>query len=241
MATLYPTGYGRSLLDIDALFARHHVDKMHPEYARRLRAWIVAQGGHIGIGGSWRDTGSQPDKPGFAPEGKSFHQYQRFASGLVAFAAVDLVARNGDKIHRAPYWSEVPEQGGTEAAKWGVHCNIDKGGNPGAPGTESWHMQPIEIDGWATWMGDGSPDPVANYPLPTDPDPEEPDMARRYFTTPGSTTALWRTDDNLHAYRVEVDEWVAVGTPEGERLTLEQARKFTYGVELGHDLIGLAS
>lgn len=73
------------------------------------------------------------------------------------------------------------------------------------------------------------------------PDPEEPPMQRRYFTTPGSPTALWRTDDNLHAYRVEVDEWVAVGTPIGQRLTLEQARKFTYGVELSHDLIGLTS
>lgn len=91
------------------------------------------------------------------------------------------------------------------------------------------------FDGW------GDDTPVADRLNPSTPDPGDPDMPTRYFTTPGSTTALWRTDDNLHAYRVEVDEWVAVGTPKGERLTLEQARKFIYGVELAHDLIGLAS
>lgn len=165
MPIMYPSSYGRTLLDIDALFARHHVDKMHPEFARRLRAWLIAQEGRIGIGGSWRDTGAQPDRPGFAPEGRSFHQYQRFASGLVAFCAVDLVARNGAGVHRAPHWDEVPVQGSAEASRWGVHCNVS---------SESWHMQPVEIDGWASWISAGSPDPVAGYRLPTDPPLQPP-------------------------------------------------------------------
>lgn len=184
MPIMYPSSYGRTLLDIDALFERHHVDKMHPEFARRLRAWLIAQDGNIGIGGSWRDNGTQPDKPGFAPEGRSFHQYQRFASGLVCFAAVDLVARNGAGVHRAPHWDEVPVQGTTEAARWGVHCNVS---------SESWHMQPVEIDGWASWMSAGSPDPVAGYPLPGDivtppevqpPPPDPEDRPMRYILKP---------------------------------------------------------
>lgn len=184
MPIMYPSSYGRTLLDIDALFERHHVDKMHPEFARRLRAWLIAQEGRIGIGGSWRDTGTQPDRPGFAPEGRSFHQYQRFASGLVAFAAVDLVARNGAGVHRAPQWDEVPVQGSNEARRWGVHCNVS---------SESWHMQPVEIDGWASWTTAGRPDPAAGYPLPTDPvtppevHPPEPvpeDPPMRYMLKP---------------------------------------------------------
>lgn len=154
---LYPTRYGSRLVTIDALFSEHHIDKMHPEFARRLRVWLIDQKGNVGIGGSWREDGSQPDKPGFAPEGKSFHQYQKFASGLIKFSAVDLVVRNPGTIHRAPKWSEVPVQGSEWAKKYGVHANVS---------TESWHMQPVEIDGWASWTQAGNPDPVYWYPIP---------------------------------------------------------------------------
>ena len=154
---LYPTRYGTRLVTIDQLFSEHHEDKMHPEFARRLRCWLIDQGGHVGIGGSWREDGSQPDKPGFAPEGKSFHQYQKFASGLIKFSAVDLVVRNPGKVHRAPKWSEVPVQGSEWAKKYGVHANVS---------TESWHMQCTEIDGWLGWTNAGCPDPVSNYPIP---------------------------------------------------------------------------
>jgi len=154
---LYPTRYGSRLVTIDELFAEHHLDKMHPEFARRLKKWLVDQNGNVGIGGSWRDTGAQPDKPGFAPEGKSFHQYQKFASGLIKFSAVDLVVRNPGKVHRAPKWSEVPVQYSDWSKKYGVHANVS---------TESWHMQPIEIDGHLGWMRAGCPDPVSNYPIP---------------------------------------------------------------------------
>lgn len=200
METLYPTRYAKRLVTIDELFAEHHVEKMHPGFAQWLRAWLIAQNGLVGIGGSWRDTGSQPDKPGFAPEGKSFHQYQRFASGRVAFCAVDLVCRNdagllkrifslnGSKanpdastlkqlltvsaVHRAPKWSEVPAQGSADAKRYRVHCNI---------ASESWHMQPVidhiagydGLDGWGGWITAGSPDPLAPA-TPTPPEVQPP-------------------------------------------------------------------
>lgn len=135
------------MVTLDELFRRHHPDKMHPEFARRLRLWIEAQGGRIGIGGSWRAT--QPSKPGFAPEGQSFHQSQTFASGRVAFCAVDLVHVNPGKVHRSPTWSEVPKQGSLDAQKWNLHCNVDN---------EPWHIQPIEIDGWGAWNRNGRRD-----------------------------------------------------------------------------------
>jgi len=161
--TLYPTRYGTRLVTLADLKAEHHPDKMHPEFARRLFAWIESQGGKVGIGGSWRDDGTQPDKPGFAPEGKSFHQYQQFPSG-VYFAAVDLVVRDPGKVHRAPRWDEVPVQGSAQAKFWGVHCNVS---------TESWHMQPVinhipgydGLDGWQGWINQGQPDLEIGYGL----------------------------------------------------------------------------
>jgi hypothetical protein len=148
--TSYPIGYGYTTVSMDELQRRSNIDKMHPVYADRLFTWIEAQNGLVGIGGSWRADGSQPDKPGFAPEGKSFHQYQKFASGIIAFCAVDLVCRTDGGVHRAPYWSEVPAQGSPEAELWRLHCNVSN---------EPWHMQPIEIDGWQSWINAGSPDP----------------------------------------------------------------------------------
>lgn len=190
--TLYPIGYRTQLVTMDDLRARHE-PRMHPEFARRLFPWIRAQNGLIGIGGGWRATGTQPDQPGFAPEGESFHQSQQFPAGSF-YAAVDLVARNDDgllrrvlgltgskgnpdastlrrlltvaKVHRAPTWAEVPAQGSEQAALWGVHCNV---GTPGERGSESWHMQPVELDGWGRWVAAGRPDLRVGYPLPSDP------------------------------------------------------------------------
>ena len=142
------------MVPIDDLFRRHHLDKMHPEFARRLRAWLISHNGKMGIGGSWRDT--QPVKPGFAPDGQSFHQSQRFASGLVAFCAVDLVNVNPGKVHRSPTWSEVPKQGTAATKGFGLHCNVDG---------EPWHIQPVEIDGWSSWANSGRKEPVAGYPI----------------------------------------------------------------------------
>lgn len=152
MSTLYPSGYTTTMANIDELFRRHHVDKMHPEFARRLRAWLISHNGKMGIGGSWRAT--QPAKPGFAPEGKSFHQSQPFPSGSW-FAAVDLVHVNPGKVHRSPTWAEVPKKGTTATKEYGLHCNVTG---------EPWHIQPIEIDGWGSWNRK-KVDPVAGYPI----------------------------------------------------------------------------
>lgn len=161
---LFPSGYGTSMVDIDELFKKHHVGKMHPVFSSRLRAWLIAQNGRVGIGGSWRAV--QPAKPGFAPEGKSFHQSQEFAGGRVAFCAVDLVHVNPGGKHRSPSWDEVPKKGTAEASKWGLHCNV-KG--------EPWHIQPVEIDGYGTWVRGGRKDfGPASTPAPTPAGPKYP-------------------------------------------------------------------
>lgn len=157
---MVPWGYGRTLKSLAEVRSRLE-EHYHPEYIERLCAWLMSKNGRIGIGGTWRADGTQPDKPGFAPEGTSFHQNQKYSDGFIGAVAVDLVARNGSQIHRAPMWSEVPVQGSDEAKLWGLHCNV---GSP--PGGESWHMQPIEIDGHASWLRNGSPAPVPGYHFP---------------------------------------------------------------------------
>lgn len=191
--TLYPISYGTRMVTMAELRAVHE-PKMHPEFARRLFPYFEFKEGLIGIGGGWR--AAQPTKSGFAAEGQSFHQTQQWASGFAGYAAVDLVAVNDagllsrlfslngsagnpdatlmsraltvQKVHRAPTWAETED-----APEWGLHTFIK---NPPEP----WHMQPIEIRGWQTWVNAGRPDPVANIPLPIDlpPPPEEDDVSK---------------------------------------------------------------
>lgn len=152
--TTYPDGYGTSRITLDQMKARHG-PRMHPEFARRFFAYIEAKGGLLGVGGGWRAT--NPDKPGFAPDGRSFHQSQTWASGTVGYAAVDLVVGVTGKVHRSPTWAET-----TDAPAYGLHTFISN---------EPWHIQPIEIRGWLAWVEAGRRDPNPYFPLPQPPDP----------------------------------------------------------------------
>lgn len=153
MANLYPLGYGKDLVTMSQLRARHE-NHMEPEFARRLFNWIEAQGGLIGIGGGRRLE--QPTKPGFAPPGMSFHQDQRYRDNTVWYSAVDLVARCPGAVHRAPTVAECPQQGSYGAKTWGVHINT----------YESWHMQAVELDGFQSWANAGRFRPKPDYPIP---------------------------------------------------------------------------
>jgi len=203
----YPTGYGTTMVDIDTLFARHHINRMHPEFARRLRAWLQSQNGRIGIGGSWRET--QPAKPGFAPEGKSFHQSQTFSGGRVAFAAVDLVHVNPGGKHRSPRWDEVPKQGTQGARDWGVHCNV---------AGEPWHMQPIELDGYAGWVSKGRKELVIGYFLPNlanptvQPEPAPTPGPAAVFAYPGLPVV--RGSTNVEA--IKLVQGIVGAKPDGD-------------------------
>jgi hypothetical protein len=141
----YPNGYGTERVTLDQMKAKHG-HRMHPEFARRFFAYMESKGGFLGVGGGWRATGTQPAKPGFAPEGQSFHQSQTFASGIVGYCAVDLVTGNGTRNHKSPDWADTGD-----APDWLLHTFIEG---------EPWHIQPLEIRGWKTWKIAGSPDPV---------------------------------------------------------------------------------
>ena len=155
---LVPVGYGQSLVTIKRLW-NIHSPNMHPTYAVLLFMWLEHKGGLVGIGGGFRSTGSQPDKPGFAPEGRSFHQFQNFVSGRRAYCAVDLVHVSGRGVHRSPTWAEV-----ADLNRNGLHAFI-KG--------EPWHAQTINIRGWGSWRSQGRPDPADHPSSGTVPPIEE--------------------------------------------------------------------
>jgi peptidoglycan hydrolase-like protein with peptidoglycan-binding domain len=154
MTTRYPVGYGRQTMTMPEMVARYG-RLMEPEYARRLFNWLEAQGGNIGCGGGWRSTPNSCSSASRA--GKSFHQTQQYANGFAGYAAMDLVVRNGDNVHRAPYWSEVDKQGTAEAERWGIHANIS---------SETWHVHASEMDGFNSWVNAGRKNPVPGRPIP---------------------------------------------------------------------------
>lgn len=160
METLYPIFYGTRLVTWDVLEATFR-PYAHPAAWRVLANFLKHQGGKFGIGGGRRLHGAQPDKPGFAPEGKSFHQDQDFPSGRY-YAAWDLVVVNPGYKHRAPRWDEVPVQGTQRAIDYGFHMNV---GKPNEKGSESWHGQMVPLDGFGSWVAQGKYDLDYNYPI----------------------------------------------------------------------------
>jgi len=174
---LYPWGYQKALVTMSRLKELARADLCEPETWQRIEAYLVSQGGEMGIGGAVRFT--QPDKPGFAEDGKSFHQIQEFHSGMKAYAAFDVVKRNGAGVHRAPRWDEVPKQGTKHPAitDYGVHANV---------AGEPWHIQAIEVDGWATWVKNGRPHPNGNFPIKGGAPTAPPAQTQRdlYLTAP---------------------------------------------------------
>jgi hypothetical protein len=151
----------------------------HPEYVRRFIGWLHYKNGNVGAGGLSRTE--QPNLPGFAPSLlTTFHWAgQTYNDGRSGACAVDTVHRDGPDLgdaHDGIAWTEVPIQGTAEAVRWGLHANV------GVPGDgESWHIQPIEIDGHASWVAAGRPAPRQGYPIPLEHDPDAQ-------TTPPPTT-----------------------------------------------------
>jgi hypothetical protein len=160
METLYPINYGTRLVTFDVLVASFS-PHMHPEAARRWFNLAYHEGGKIGFGGGYRAPGTQPNKPGFAKEGQSFHGDQVFPSG-VFYVAIDTVVVNPGHVHRAPTWSEVPKKGSQPALDYGIHMNVTPSKTSKG---ETWHGQPIELDGWKSWVNRGRPDLQYNRPL----------------------------------------------------------------------------
>jgi hypothetical protein len=220
----------------------------HPEYVRRVLAWFHFHNGYVGLGGDWRDDGTQKDAPGFAPEGQSFHQNQEYADGWIGPSAIDVVVRDGPDAgdwHDGIPWSAVPVQGSAEADRWGLHANV---GVPGKSGSEAWHIQwadahigGYDLDGWGSWINAGSPAIIPNYPIPTEHDPYKDDeMTPFYFTTRPSPAPLWVVEagkDGTFAVHVSPAEWNRRGNPTGAVISKAAAGKYTYCTPVGRDLV----
>ena len=211
VTTLYPVGYGHELLPMEKVRERY-ASKFHPVAWKLHEDYMVHMGGLLGPGGGWRPTPSDTSEA--SRLGKSFHQTQTYASGTKGCCAIDYVARNGNNVHRAPRTGELPIQGSPEAAEWGIHANV---GRPGSGGWEPWHAQPIQMDGYDTWLHQGRPDPrpVASKPEPPPPPKPTPKEAVdmiRLDLNPGtdwwvsmvmSATTITHVVDGYHAQVLE--------------------------------------
>jgi hypothetical protein len=208
----YPNGYGTARVSLDEM-RRIHGPHMHPEFARRFFKYMEAKNGLLGVGGGFRTT--QPTKPGFAPDGKSFHQAQTFASGIVGYCAVDLVVGTGG-VHRAPTWSEC-----ADAPGFMLHTFVSG---------EPWHIQPLEIRGHATWVSDGRKDPVAPYvpPVVQDPTPlpsqKEVEMIALDYKpgTPEWTAYSWTGVELAHVFNGYADQVLRQAGVPRQTVTLNQ-------------------
>lgn len=150
MADTFPNGYGRQLLSLDDLRDRH-AGRMHPEYARRLFSCLRAAEGLVGIGGGWRSSKMQADSHArspntFAPPGLSFHESHAWASGVEAYAAVDVVGRGG---RHDDAWNWMRDNAG----RFGLKTFWNVNGEP-------WHVQFSDLpNGVSTWKRAGCPEP----------------------------------------------------------------------------------
>lgn len=201
---LYPIGYGRRLGTMQEVIDYMSPDWIEPEYAKRIQAWFKSRGGDIGPGGAMRLV--QPDKDGFAPPGMSFHERQYFNDGARKYMACDLVHRNGNNVHRAPTWAEVPRQGSghSDIRIYGVHCNVNG---------EPWHMQCIEFDGYLTWVNQGRKHPIT-FILPQDPD--NPSVPPGSFTVPELTSLQEGAPNNpahVSVMQAMLNRWRPYQTP----------------------------
>lgn len=219
-----PYKYGNTYITLRQL-EQIMLKSYNRETTRRFLGWLHYKNGTVGAGGLARTE--QPDKPGFAPSlEQSFHWAgQRYSDGTTGACAVDTVYKDGPDpgdAHDGIAWREVPIQGSAEAAKWGIHANV------GVPGKgESWHLQPTEIDGHASWVAAGRPAPVKGYPIPPEhdpyadiapptpepippitPTPGDEDMGQRFILTDvrhditylvGATGKTWIDDGNARA------------------------------------------
>ena len=177
---LYPVGWEQERVPL-AEVARRYAPECHPEFFRRVLAWIESEGGKIGIGGGKRSKAAQlklwlSNPLRFANPLSSFHVPQDWKEfDQPKYAAFDFVVAVKGKNHRSPTWVE-----GDSAKRFGIHMFIRR--NTGKR-EEPWHGQPIissygftsygegnQIRSASVWRSADRPG-LERWPLPNTPQP----------------------------------------------------------------------
>tara|TARA_R110000868_G_scaffold172746_1_gene408704 strand:+ start:546 stop:1319 length:774 start_codon:yes stop_codon:yes gene_type:complete len=222
--TTYPSGYGTDRLTLSKLLAKHcPATVCEPEYRRRLELFLASKNGQLGIG-DIQPRGTS-DVSAASAANKSFHQLQTCSDSTEWCMAVDLVVAREGEGHTS--WGVpvelVPVQGSADAKKWGLHANV---GTPGNKGFESWHLQPIEVDGHTAWVKAGRNRPVAGYKLPKSSNetkqPTPAPLPTLRMTPPRTQqeknhVALAQTILNKCSQNITVDGWFGSQTDKAVR------------------------
>jgi peptidoglycan hydrolase-like protein with peptidoglycan-binding domain len=172
MTNKYPYGYARppeggpqgmgTMLTWEQMMTKSTVARLDREVLRRLHALIdfaYTAGVPLGVGTGWRQT--QPDKPGFAPDGNSNHQSFSPPYNAVAIDTVPNIS-----------WDWLEKYANNYGFRTFRHVN-----------NEPWHIQPAEIPAGRKWRVERWH--LETWPLPVDK--EKPPISIPPVTTPPTT------------------------------------------------------
>jgi hypothetical protein len=142
--TAFPYGYTGSpqgmglLLTWDELMAKSTVNRLHPEFLRRVRRlceYAARDGVPLGVGTGWRVQPSGPNGsalPGFAKPGNSNHESFPAGSGAANAVAADMVPNTA--------WPWLQQN----CISFGLRTFANVNNEP-------WHIQPAEITASRNW------------------------------------------------------------------------------------------
>jgi len=225
MAT-YPYGYtapagGGELgmgtrLTVEELLTRTTVNRLHPEFRRRLLALMAhaaSQGVPLGVGTGWR-VQPNPPPPGFAAPGNSNHESFPAGSGTATAVAADMVPSSA--------WDWMDRN----ALRFGLRTFKKPGvSNPGYTGiAEAWHVQPSEIPNARSWRT--TPWTLRTFPLPGAPPPTPPPSSEERVTVDFKGQILRPNSNAQRGYDVVILQGI-LNTVHAAGLTVDGA----YGLQ----------
>jgi peptidoglycan hydrolase-like protein with peptidoglycan-binding domain len=147
LTTLYPYGYGTTMLSMPQMMVRKTVNLLLPEFRRRVFALMeeaAEEGIPLGIGTGWRIQ-PDPPPPGFARPGNSNHESFPAGSGTATAVAADMVPQAA--------WPWMNRNCATFGLRHFATVN-----------NEPWHIQPLEIPAGRNWRKE--PWDLEPFPLP---------------------------------------------------------------------------
>ena len=158
--TRYPYGYGSTTETLAQLMRRNTVNRLHPEFRRRVFAMMEAAadaGVPLGIGTGWR-VQPNPPPPGFAKPGNSNHESFPAGSNAPNAVAADMVP--------TPSFDWMERNCHRFGLRTFRHVN-----------NEPWHIQPVEIPAGRNWRKEP-------WSLPAWPLTREPSIGGAELPTP---------------------------------------------------------
>ena len=126
----------------------------------------------------------------------------------------------------------------TDWAGWQFSADYNRQGPAYGTQSSDLDLNVVDAEAWARWTATTPTRP------PDHTDPEDPDMAAKYFRTPASPTAVWVTTDGLNAHKVTADaakaRRAAGQTIDPVEISADEAARYDYFDSIEHGTVGLS-